>query len=124
MPHQCVKCGKLFEDASKELLSGCSGCGGKFFFFMKKQVVQQVQAATAKLSAQEKEELEQDALDLIGEDDVEQPVVLDLESIRMLKPGKFEIDLVDLFKGRPLVYKLEDGKYIIDLANSFKEHKD
>ncbi|HLD12755.1 MAG TPA: Zn-ribbon containing protein [Candidatus Nanoarchaeia archaeon] len=130
MPHQCVKCGKLFEEASQELLKGCETCGGKFFFFMKKKDIQQVQQATAKLTDQDKQQLEKDALELIGEegsgDDEEgpeQPVVLDLESIRMLQPGKFEIDLVDIFKGRPLVYKLEDGKYIIDIAQSFKEHK-
>jgi predicted nucleic acid-binding Zn-ribbon protein len=37
----------------------------------------------------------------------------------MLKPGKFEIDLVDLFRGKPLVFKLEEGKYIIDIASTF-----
>ncbi len=130
MPHQCVKCGRLFEDASQELLKGCGSCGGKFFFFMKKKDVEQVKEATAKLTEHDKKQLEKDALDLIGEEGgdegegPEQPVVLDLESIRMLKPGKFEIDLVDIFKGRPLVYKLEDGKYIIDIASSFRERKD
>ncbi|MEK6812556.1 MAG: Zn-ribbon containing protein [Nanoarchaeota archaeon] len=128
MPHQCVKCGRLFEDAAQELLQGCGSCGGKFFFFMKKKDVETVQEATAKLTVDDKKQLEKDALELIGEEDTEegidQPVVLDLESIRMLKPGKFEIDLVDIFKGRPLVYKLEEGKYIIDIASSFKERKD
>ncbi|MDO8628584.1 MAG: Zn-ribbon containing protein [Nanoarchaeota archaeon] len=130
MPHQCVKCGKLFEEASQELLKGCGSCGGKFFFFMKKKDVETVQQATAKLTVEDKQQLEKDALDLIGEEEIgedgempDQPVILDLESIRMLKPGKFEIDLVDIFKGRPLVYKLEDGKYIIDIAQSFKERK-
>src|SRR3989344_5406358 len=130
MPHQCVKCGRLFEDASQELLQGCGSCGGKFFFFMKKKDVETVKESTAKLTEHDKKQLEKDALDLIGEEAgeegeaPEQPVVLDLESIRMLKPGKFEIDLVDIFKGRPLVYKLEDGKYIIDIASSFRERKD
>jgi len=49
------------------------------------------------------------------------PVILDLESIRVLKPGKFEIDVVNLFsRKRPLIYKLEEGKYIIDLASTLK----
>jgi len=46
--------------------------------------------------------------------------VLELENIRVLKPGKYELDLVDLFKGKPLVYKLADGKYVIDLVSTFK----
>jgi len=51
--------------------------------------------------------------------------VLDIESVRVLKPGKFEIDLVHLFnKKNPLVYKLEEGKYIIDIAETFKRSAD
>lgn len=49
------------------------------------------------------------------------PVILDLESVRVLKPGKYELDIVNLFsKKRPLIYKLEEGKYVIDLASTIK----
>ena len=55
----------------------------------------------------------------------EKPVILDLESVRVIRPGQFEIDIVNLFsKRRPLIYKLEEGKYIIDLAASFKVSKE
>lgn len=58
---------------------------------------------------------------MIGAEKEEMPVILDLESIRVVKPGKFEIDVVNLFsKKRPLIYKLEEGKYIIDLASTLK----
>jgi len=44
-----------------------------------------------------------------------------LESIRVLGPGKYELDVVNLFnKKRPLIYKLEEGKYIVDLASTLK----
>ena len=87
---------------------------------MKKEAIKAVQEMTVQLTPEDKQQLEQDALELIGEEEQpEQPIVLDLESIRMLKPGKFEIDLVDLFKGKPLVYKLAEGKYVIDLASTF-----
>jgi predicted nucleic acid-binding Zn-ribbon protein len=33
MPHQCTGCGEVFEDGSKEMLSGCPGCGGNKFQF-------------------------------------------------------------------------------------------
>jgi hypothetical protein len=36
MPHQCVKCGKVFKDGSAELLKGCPECGGSRFFFTKR----------------------------------------------------------------------------------------
>ncbi|HDM25048.1 MAG TPA: hypothetical protein ENG24_00405 [Thermoplasmatales archaeon] len=36
MPHQCLKCGKVFdENSSKLLLKGCPNCGGTRFFFTK-----------------------------------------------------------------------------------------
>ena len=120
MPSQCVKCGNLFEDTSSDLLKGCSKCGGKFFFFVKKETLEKVQQLTVSLTTNERKELEQDIKELIGDDDLDKPVILDIESIRVLKPGHYEIDLVDLFRGKPVVYKLEEGKYIIDLASTFK----
>ncbi len=35
MPHQCLKCGRIFEEGSSQLLRGCSDCGGNRFFFTK-----------------------------------------------------------------------------------------
>ena len=119
MPHQCVTCGKLYPDGSNQILKGCD-CGAKFFFFMRKKDVEDVKNLTVKLTPEEKQTIMDDALELLGEEEVDKPVILGLENIRVLKPGKFEIDLVDLFKGKPLVYKLEDGKYLIDLASTFR----
>jgi predicted nucleic acid-binding Zn-ribbon protein len=74
------------------------------------------------LNKLDKEKIEKDVRDIIGISEKEDaPVILDLESIRILEPGKFEIDVVNLFsKKRPLIYKLEEGKYIIDLASTLK----
>src|SRR3989338_6798776 len=118
--HQCVKCGTLYEDTSNELLKGCSKCGGKFFFFVRKDALEKMQKLTVNLTSNERTEIEKDIFELTGLDKVDQPVILDIESIRILKPGQYEIDLVDLFRGKPVVYKLEEGKYIIDLASTFK----
>ena len=64
--------------------------------------------------------------DLIGDEvDKEKPVILDFESIKILSPGKYELDLVNLFsKKQPLIYRLDDGKYVIDLVETFKKIKD
>jgi hypothetical protein len=35
MPHQCLKCGRVFEEGSSELLRGCPDCGGNRFFYTK-----------------------------------------------------------------------------------------
>jgi len=35
MPHQCLKCGQIFEEGSSQLLKGCPKCNGNRFFFTK-----------------------------------------------------------------------------------------
>ncbi len=123
MPHQCVRCNKFHEDGSKEILSGCS-CGGKLFFFIRKERLEEIKKEEKfQLSPEQKEQIEQDVLEMVGAHNSDAPVVLDFESIRVLKPGKYEVDLVQLFKGEPLIFKLEEGKYIIDLPSTFEKLK-
>jgi predicted nucleic acid-binding Zn-ribbon protein len=40
MPHQCLKCGKIFKEGSAQLLKGCPDCGGNRFFFTKEPLNQ------------------------------------------------------------------------------------
>ncbi len=129
MPHQCVHCKQVYPDASKELLEGCV-CGSKFFFYVRKEQLQQLQEKIVELESLDKEEVEEDIREMIGALDEDYPVILDLESIRVVGPGKFEIDIINLLtKKRPLIYKLEEGKYVIDIASSMlqglkkKEHE-
>ncbi len=123
MPHQCVRCGKIYGDGDKALLEGCSACNGRLFFYIKKSNLEASKELTAKLSKKQKQEIEKDVLDLVGAkpEETDKPIILDFESIRILKPGKYEIDLIHLFKDEPLVYKLSEGKYIIDLPEIFKK---
>lgn len=125
MPHQCVRCNTFYDDGARELLKGCS-CGGRLFFFIKKEKLEELKKVSEgiSLSDEDKQQIEQDIFDLVGSEiDRDQPVVLDLEAIRVLRPGKYELDLVHLFKKEPLIFKLEDGKYMIDIAQSFQKFK-
>lgn len=123
MPHQCVKCAKFYEDGAKELLKGCE-CGGRFFFFISQKHLEDAKKITIDLTDDDKKQIERDVFDILGLENIDRPVILDLESIRILKPGQFEINLIDLFKKKPLVYRLEDGKYVIDLASAFEATKE
>jgi len=122
MPHQCVKCSTFYEDGATEILNGCT-CGGKLFFYIKKERLEEAKKLSKqlKLSSDEKEQMEKDVFELVGVDtSKDAPVVLDFESIRVLKPGQYELDLVSMFKDEPLIFKLEEGKYVIDIAESFR----
>ena len=126
MPHQCVRCNTFYDDGSEEILKGCS-CGGKLFFYVKKEKLEQAKKISeeVKLTEKEKEQVEKDVFEIVGSDiDKEEPIILDLESIRVTKPGKYELDLVHLFKGDPLIFKLEEGRYMIDLVETFKRARD
>lgn len=124
MPHRCVKCSTIYPDGSKELLKGCPSCGGKFFFFIKKEFLEEAESVIQDFTKEDKKEIEKDVRDIMGVDyDEDKPIVLDLESIKVLKPGQYEIDIIKLLKEKMLIYKLEDGKYIIDLNSTFKKEK-
>jgi predicted nucleic acid-binding Zn-ribbon protein len=121
-----VRCDTFYEDGAEEILKGCP-CGGKLFFYIKKEKLEQAKkvAEDVKLTDKDKEQIEKDVFELVGSEiDKEAPIVLDLEAIRVLKPGKYELDLVHLFKGDPIIFKLEEGKYMIDLIETFKRARD
>ncbi len=119
MVYRCVNCSKTYEDDSKEILQSCA-CGGKFFFYIKKEKIEELEKqekAISSLSKKEKDQMEQDVRDIAGITDEDAPIFLDFESVTTVKPGKYLIDLSKLFShDKPRVYKLEDGKYIIDLS--------
>jgi len=128
MSHQCVHCGKIYPVGSKELLTGCTDCKSHFFFYVKdlqtaeSKELEEVKNNLIELPKEQKSQIEKDVREMAGITEEQTPVILDLESVRVSGPGKFEIDLVKLFnKKRPLVYKLEEGKYIIDLSPTLSE---
>lgn len=127
MPYKCVHCGNLLEDGAAELLTGCPGCKSKFFFYIKKEKLDELlkkQSLSPELSSEEKRQIEEDIRDIVGAENEEVPVFLDFESIKVIKPGKYLLDLAKLFEmGKPKVYQLEDGKYIIDLSSKVEEDK-
>jgi len=120
MSHRCVHCGEIYPAGSKEILAGCSKCGGHFFFYVKEEQLEEIRKMPAEIPTLEKKQVEKQIREMAGIMNEETPVILDLESVRVVGSGKFELDIVNLFnKKRPLIYKLEEGKYIIDLASTF-----
>jgi len=122
MPHQCVKCSHIIPVASKELIEGCGNCGGRFFFYIRDEQLQKIKESPIEIPEEEKSTIEKDIREMAGITDEDAPVILDIESVRAVGSGKFEIDIVNLFrKDRPLIYKLEEGKYIIDLSTTLNK---
>ena len=126
MPHQCVKCSIFYDDGADELLKGCS-CGAKLFFYIRKEKYALIkdQLSEIKLNDEQKDQIEKDARDIVGDKiEPELPVILDLESIRVDGPGQYQLDLVHLFNKAPMVIRMGEGKYVIDIAQTFKRFSD
>ena len=146
MPNKCIHCSEVYPDGASQALEGCSKCGSRFFFFISTdkynkilsaktipeqpkldeipQTAQETLNLIEELSTEDKKHMEQDVRDIMGIEDIEAPVILDLETVKVTSPGKYLLDIPNLFsKERPLVYKLEDGKYVIDLAASITKKK-
>jgi len=124
MPHQCVHCSRIIPAGSKELLEGCENCSGHFFFYIRDEQLEKIkEKPPIEIPQEEKKNVEKDIREMAGITEDDAPVILDIESVRVTGDGKFEIDIVNLFrKDRPLIYKLEEGKYIIDLASTLKQN--
>jgi len=113
----------MYEDGASEILKGCS-CGARLFFYIKKEKLEQAtKDIQVSLGPEQKQQIEQDVYAMLDVEQPDIPVVLDFETIRILQPGKYELDLVHLFKGDPLIFKLADGKYMIDVAETFARLK-
>ncbi len=126
MPNQCIHCSEVYEDGARETLQGCSKCGSKFFFYMTSEKMIKIQQARGvplgDLTSEDKTQIERDVRDIAGIAETEAPIILDFETVKITSPGKYILDVPNLFsKKRPLVYKLEEGKYVIDIASTIKK---
>ncbi|RLG16782.1 hypothetical protein DRN62_02980 [Nanoarchaeota archaeon] len=118
MPHICVRCGREYPDGAKELLEGCP-CGSHFFYYVREGNLEKWRKQVPRMTKEEAKQVERDIKSIIGLKETEEvPIILDIETIRVEKPGKYLIDLTKLFSGeRPVIYKIRDGKYYIDLSS-------
>lgn len=122
MPYQCVRCNRIIPTGSKELLEGCANCHSRFFFYVREEQLEKLKEQIVKIPEKDKKQIEKDIRAIAGIAEESTPVILDFESVRVTGEGKFELDLSNLFnKKKPLVYKLEEGKYLIDIARTLKD---
>lgn len=122
--HQCVHCKEFYPAGSKELIDGCSKCGGRFFFYIREEQYKKIMEHPVEIPEESKKQIEKDIRQMAGIIEEEEPVILDIESVRVIDEGKFEIDIVNVFnKKRPIVYRIEEGKYIIDLSSTLEKEK-
>jgi predicted nucleic acid-binding Zn-ribbon protein len=140
MPHRCTRCGTIFEDGDSVILSGCPDCGWNKFLYVKKEFEGSENQGRPALE-EEKLDLESsldevvrsidEALSSEQEDKKEEPEAERktdedrVESVRILGPGSYELNLDSLFERKELVMAIrEEGSYALHLPSVFKQQKE
>lgn len=125
MPHKCTKCGREFKDGTTDILKGCPSCGGKKFLYIKPEDLHK-DILEEKSIEDVIEEKKESLLEVSSSRDEEQVEIYDrIESIRVLNPGSYELNLEKLAKSDEMVMQMgKDDKYIVDLLSMGKVEKD
>jgi len=143
MPHQCLKCGKVFEDGSADILKGCPVCGGKKFFYTKKPLSEKERKKLLEESKIDLEAIEEIVKEKVVEEDgewlhIEPKNVKELlreiekkkeeveesiskqgnkvESISVKELGEYSINLKRLMEDESIIIQ-KDGSYMIHLPS-------
>ncbi|AAB90063.1 MULTISPECIES: Zn-ribbon domain-containing protein [Archaeoglobus] len=104
MAHRCTKCGKLYPTGDMRLLQGCE-CGNNKFLYVPDE----------KRPA-EPEKVEEEIRKEFTE--------MGIETVRILSPGRYEINIERLLQGEGIVIALqEDGRYVIHLPSLLKRKR-
>lgn len=147
MPHKCLKCGNIYQDNDGSILKGCTKCGSIFFLYMKtgeeaqtiKEMQQELQTKNISLEQElakqiEVKKTEMKRAETQAEKQIERVVAKEkiraakkisrskfgIETVRIPREGRYEINLEGLMNKRPLII-LEQGKvYLIHLPSAFE----
>ena len=140
MPHQCMECKNIVERGSINLKMGCPVCGCKKFQYIRPQnsspsatecvgdiaLIEAVKKAEMRIRA---EEIKTAPKSVAGEETRLAPARKpwsirreepQIESIRIIEPGTYDINLELLLNRKALVVAREEGNYFLDLPSAMK----
>ncbi len=140
MPHKCTRCESIFKDGAAIILNGCPNCGWNKFLYVRDEKTASVGEINKEKGAipPEASKFIKEVDDLIGNRTVPvQPEIKEIkekprpeeigdrvESVRILSPGQYELNLESILKRDEIVMALrEDGTYIVHLPSVFQKKK-
>ena len=148
MPHKCTRCESVFEDGAAVILDGCPNCGWNKFLYVGSmepapsasdvdskdsdiEIIDETKTTTEDAVASERKPAEKfirEIDEILGIDHQERSVTEDdgerVESVRILGPGSYELNLDSLLGRKEIVMAIkEDGTYAVDLPSVFRRDK-
>ena len=121
MPHKCTRCGQLFRDGSPEILSGCPSCGwNKFLYVIGEEPAapkaSDVDELISKVDIDEKSDVITEEVKSTGD-------IKRIESIKILGPGSYELNIKTLLDRKEIIMALkENGTYVVHLPSIFSKN--
>jgi predicted nucleic acid-binding Zn-ribbon protein len=113
MVHTCAKCGKVYPDSSAEILTGCSQCGGKKFYFERPGAKKKKTPETEHTPAQPGPSVAPSR-----SEEPERECSSRVESIRIVAPGTYELNIEKMANSDDRVVGLGgEGSYAVDLLS-------
>ena len=149
MPHKCTRCENIFEDGAAVILDGCPNCGWNKFLYVGSMepapsaedegskdtdisdIIDETKETTEDATASvhvPAEKFIREIDEILGIDHQERSVTEDdgerVESVRILGPGSYELNLDSLLGRKEIVMAIkEDGTYAVDLPSVFRRDK-
>lgn len=139
MPHRCTRCGTIFEDGDSVILSGCPSCGWNKFLYVKQGPEGFENPGRAALEEQKLDleasldEVVRNIDEALASDEKEKEQKSEnetktdeerVESVRILGPGSYELNLDSLLERKELVMAIrEEGSYALHLPSVFNQQK-
>ncbi|MDK2826466.1 MAG: uncharacterized protein PWQ63_1738 [Methanolobus sp.] len=145
MPHKCTRCESIFVDGASVILSGCPNCGWNKFLYVKDEELESkspeesgttetgkehvIDETSSEKADEHSETIIREIDDILGVEKKESSVTEEngerVESVRILGPGSYELNLDSLLDRKEIVMAFkEDGAYALHLGSVFKENKD
>lgn len=120
MPHKCTKCGREFKDGSTEILKGCPSCGSKKFLYIREEHRHR-DVLEEKTITEIAKETDEEVLEVVDEPARSIDLKGRVESIRILSPGSYELNLKKLAESNDMVVGLgKDARYMVDISSMGK----
>ncbi len=137
MPHKCTRCEGIFKDGAAIILNGCPKCGWNKFLYVRDSASEpltsktthpaQIPPAASKFIKEVDEILGNNATTESKETKQEprhEEIGERVESVRILSPGSYELNLESLLEREEIVMALkEDGTYLVHLPSVFQKKK-
>ena len=116
MPHKCTNCEHIFEDGSADILNGCPNCGWNKFLYVPAKPATETETDAEDTDA----EIQSDKV----EEEKETVPDMEVESIRILEKGSYELNLESLLEREEIIMSMkEDGRYLVHLPSVFEKGK-